>query len=265
MQFSLNKDVQHTKWQQLRSWTSSPDCLVAMDKQQTQYELIPNGRCSQIIANSNIQVSRHLDSSTTTQMAKIMVQYGRPSRSSWKESVRSWRDSSGKGNLRKSCWNMAGENSKLEMSLCSSWKRIILICVCGWHKIDWKETKSWSDVETTQQRSRFGRTNIFPGPCVLGMHSTTMRNKQRYCGQLQNHVPNFCGREYINYHSLKIFVFLHGLMTWLATKYPLHASMTITSKKKNWNLLDNCHMYALKLCWNDFIWQELDNLIFYGQ
>ena len=26
--------------------------------------------------------SRHLDSSTTTQMAKIMVQYGRPSRSS---------------------------------------------------------------------------------------------------------------------------------------------------------------------------------------
>ena len=29
-----------------------------------------------------IGVSRHLDSSTTTQMAKIMVQYGRPSRSS---------------------------------------------------------------------------------------------------------------------------------------------------------------------------------------
>ena len=50
-----------------------------------------------------------------------------------------------------------GENSKLVMSLCSSWKRIILICVCGWHKIGWKETKSWSDVETTQQRSRFGR------------------------------------------------------------------------------------------------------------
>ena len=31
---------------------------------------------------SKIGVSRHLDSSTTTQMAKIMVQYGRPSRSS---------------------------------------------------------------------------------------------------------------------------------------------------------------------------------------
>ena len=35
-----------------------------------------------IIENSKIGMSRHLDSSTTTQMAKIMVQYGRPSRSS---------------------------------------------------------------------------------------------------------------------------------------------------------------------------------------
>ena len=32
-------------------------------------------------------MSRHMDSSTTTQMAKIMVQYGRPSRSSWTKSV----------------------------------------------------------------------------------------------------------------------------------------------------------------------------------
>ena len=49
--------------------------------------------------------------------------------------------------------------------------------------------------KTTQQRSRFGRTNIFPGSCILGLHSTTMRNKQRYCGQLQNHVriANFSG------------------------------------------------------------------------
>ena len=38
-----------------------------------------NGRCSQIVEDSKIGVSRHLDSSTTTQMAKIMVQYGRPS------------------------------------------------------------------------------------------------------------------------------------------------------------------------------------------
>ena len=72
---------------------------------------------------------------------------------------------------------------------------LFLICVCGWHKIGWKETKSWSDVETTQQRSRFGRTNIFPGSCILGLHSKKMRTQRRYCGQLQNHVriENFAG------------------------------------------------------------------------
>ena len=65
---------------------------------------------------------------------------------------------------------------------------------------------------------------------------------------------------------LKIFVFLHGLMTWLvmqrsvwndivnwrirrlrnSTKYLLHASMTTTSKKKKQNLLENCQIHALK-------------------
>ena len=35
-----------------------------------------------VVQNSEVRMSRHLDSSTTTQMAKIMVQYGRPGRSS---------------------------------------------------------------------------------------------------------------------------------------------------------------------------------------
>ena len=85
------------------------------------------------------EVSRHLDSSTTTQMAQIMVQYGRCSRSSWKESV--W-SSFGRTFMEKAIWEdpfeaWLGENSKL--SLCTSWKRIILICVCGSHQIGWKE------------------------------------------------------------------------------------------------------------------------------
>ena len=85
--------------------------------------------------------------------------------------------------------------------------------------------------------------------------------------------------------SLKIFVFLHGLVIWLvmqrnvwndivscqirelnnSRKYLLHASMTTTSKKKKWNLLENCHKYASKLFWNAYTWHELDDLIFYGQ
>ena len=130
-------------------------------------------------------------------MAIIIVQYGRPSCSSWAESV--W-SSFSRTIVGKAIWEnptetWLGENSKLGMSLCSSWKRIILIGVCGWHQIGWKETTHWSDVESTQWRNRVGRTNIFPRSCMSGMHSTTMRNKQRYCGQLQNPVwiANFRG------------------------------------------------------------------------
>ena len=126
----------------------------------------------------------------------------------------------------------------------------------------WKETKHWSDVESTQQRSWFGRTNIFLWSCIPGMYSTTMWNKQRYCWQLQNHVwiTHFRGENWKNYHARKIFVFLRGPTIWKvmprsvwrdivswqtgrlnnSTKYLHHALMTITSKRKNWNLLENC-------------------------
>ena len=60
-----------------------------------------NGRCSQIVKNSQIGVSRNFASSTTTQMAKIMVQCGRPSRSSWVEYVRS---SVGRTIMGKAMW-----------------------------------------------------------------------------------------------------------------------------------------------------------------
>ena len=59
----------------------APGCASKPPKNTSVYPS-KNGRCSQIIENSKIGVSRHLDSSTTTQMAKIMVQYGRPSCSS---------------------------------------------------------------------------------------------------------------------------------------------------------------------------------------
>ena len=48
-------------------------------------------------------------------------------------------------------------------------------------------------------------------------------------------------------------------------KVSTHASMTTTSKKKKQNLLENCHKYAIKLFCNAYTWQELDDLIFYGQ
>ena len=47
-----------------------------------------------------------------------------------------------------------------------------------------------------------------------------------------------------------------------STKYLLHASMTTTSKKKKWHLLENWHKYALKLFWNAYTWHLLEDLIF---
>ena len=37
---SQNKDLQHLKWRQQKSWISFPDCRVAMDKQRTQCQFI---------------------------------------------------------------------------------------------------------------------------------------------------------------------------------------------------------------------------------
>ena len=34
------------------------------------------------------------------------------------------------------------------------------------------------------------------------------------------------------------------------TKLQLHALVTINSKKRNWDLLENCHKYALNLSWD---------------
>ena len=63
-----------------------------------------NGRCSQIIENSKIGVSRHLDSSTTTQMAKNHGPVWKTQSFLLKGicTVILWQDYCGKGNLRKS-------------------------------------------------------------------------------------------------------------------------------------------------------------------
>ena len=95
---------------------------------------------------------------------------------------------------------------------------------------------------------------------------------QRQCEISKDKEPcsnrEFPREEWINYHSLKIFVFLHGLMTWLvmqrsvwndivswrtrrlsnSTKYLLHASMITTSKKKksSGELSSTCSQIVLK-------------------
>ena len=103
-------------------------------------------------------------------------------------------------------------------------------------------------MESNQQRSWFGRTNIFLRSCTLGLHSSTVWNKQRYCRQLQNHgwisnfresnwkitmLGNLCISSWscdMEGHAKKCLERTRRLNN--STKYLLHALTTIISNKK---------------------------------
>ena len=118
-------------------WTSSR-CSIRL-------YLGQNGRCSQIIENSKIGVSRHLDSSTTTQMAKIMVRHGRSSRSSWSEICTDILEQEcyGKGIFEKVLLEHGWEKvPNRECLFVHREKRTFLISVCGGHQIGWQHKTS---------------------------------------------------------------------------------------------------------------------------
>ena len=248
-----------------------------------------NGRCTDVIENSEVRMSRFCDTSTETQMAKIMVQYGRPSCSSWAKSVRS---SFGRAIMEKAIWEnpsevRLGEGFQLGMFICSPRKRTTLICVCGpKKKTGWKETEHRPNVESTHERRWLGRTNIIPWPCsfACALNENAKRAKILWTITGACLDREFPRGELQNFHTPRIFVFPHGPMIWSvmprnvwndivswqtkqlnnSTKYLLHASMTTTSKKKNWNPCENCQKYALKLFWNACTWLVLGDLISCG-
>ena len=99
-----------------------------------------------------------------------------------------WKDCYGKGNLRKSYWNTFGRKFPIGNAYSYTVKKDSSY-LCMWMTSNWLErNKTLTDVESTQQRSWFGRTNMFLWSCILGLYSKTMWNKQRYCRQLENHV-----------------------------------------------------------------------------
>ena len=118
MQYSLNMDHQHLKWQPQKSWVSSPDCQVAMDKQQdaisayTQVKMedahkllkIPKSECPDIW----IRLPRH-------KWPKSWSSMEGPSRSSWTKSVWSsfGRTVMGKAIWEKSFWSTVGRKFQI--------------------------------------------------------------------------------------------------------------------------------------------------------
>ena len=95
-------------------------------------------------------------------------------------------------------------------------------------------------------------------------------NKQGYCGQLQKVFESGISAGGIENNLVRgdlMQTSQHGLMIWMVmqrnvwsdiaswrtqqpsncTKLQLHALMTINSKRKNWDLLENCQKCALEL------------------
>ena len=193
-----------------------------MDKQQTQYRRIPQVKMEdahKLLKISKSEVSRQLDSSTTTQMAEIMVQYGRPSCSSWKEfyTVILWQDCYGKGNLRKSYWNMVGRKFQIgNVSLFIVKKDYSYLCMWDEHEIGWKENKTLIRCGNySTKKSIWGEPTSFLDHVYFGLYSTTMRNKQRCLWTITGTMFESrisAGRSRETPIPLKIFVFLHGLL-----------------------------------------------------
>ena len=138
------------------------------------------------------------------------------------------------------------------------------------------------------ERRWFWRTDVIPWPCLFGLHSKRMSNKQRYCRQLQEHVriQNLCwsyteklqstGKLDANISSWSYDMEGHAKKSWKDianwqtkqlnsyTKSQHHALTTTNSRKKKWDLLENCQKFAHRLFPNACIWPVLVDLIFYG-
>ena len=203
MQYLQNKGHQHHIWLQQKSWISHSDCQDAMDKHLTQYMLIPWSKKWKMLQydwkfqNRNVRTFGFVNHDTSGQNhGPVWI-------------LQSFLLS---GICKVVFWQDLWERQFEKILLKHGWEKIpnweclfvhrekdySYLFLSGWHQIGWKETKYWSDVESTKQRSWFGRTNIFLWSCILGVHSKTMWNKQRYCGDLQSHVriPNFRGRNW---------------------------------------------------------------------
>ena len=191
-----------------------------------QYPVIPRlvEDASTSLNNSNIRMSWFSETSTKAQMDKIMDQYGRPSGSSPKESVRS---SCSRTILRQAIWwssfgTRLGKVPNWRMFTCQPSKTTILICVCGRYQIgrqEWKhrtnsEEFSWKMLSWENQYY-FSTMKIWVvlEECQISKVNVAKRTSE-ICSNpgflldlKKNHRPDFHG-------NLRQTLSLHGLMAW---------------------------------------------------
>ena len=242
---------------------------------------------------------RHLDTSTETQMAKIMVQYGRPSCSSWKESVRS---SCGRTIMGKAIWESPietwmGESSELGMSRSLHREEGLFLSAC----VD--------DIKLAGKKQNIGPTwkilmkDVDLGEPTSFLHHVYLGCTQRECQISQDIADNKRSmvESWISVGAMEKYQkqkprgnlmpkpYLHGPMTWKVmqrnawkeianwrinywainyTKSQRHACMDDHQLKKeengiSWRII--CCL-LVKVFWNVYVFGTYrESLIFYGQ
>ena len=150
-----------------------------------------NGRSTIVIENSKVRVSRFWDTSTEAQMAQIMVLYGRSSCSSWKDSVRSYftRSTMGKAIWESSIRTRLGKVLNWECLFVHWEKGLFLSVYVDDIKLAGKKQNIDPMWKLLNKEVDLGEpTSFLDNVYSVWLHSTRLRNKQRYCGQLQSHV-----------------------------------------------------------------------------
>ena len=192
MQYSQNKDHQHHKWRQHKSWISFPDCQGARDKQLMPYLLIPRSKWKMLnywkFQKSEcpgiwIRLPRHkwpkswssvedpvvpLESNLyghplagllcDRQFVKILLKYG------W-EKVSSW-----------------------ECLIVHRDKGLFLSVYVDDIKLAGKKQNTYQMWKVLNKEVDLGEPTSFLDHVYLGRTQRPCENKQRYCKQLQNHV-----------------------------------------------------------------------------
>ena len=142
-----------------------------------------------------------------------MVPYGRSSRSSWTAPV--W-SSFGRPVMRKAiCENpievRLGEGFQLGMLICTPWKRVILICVCGWHQ-NWLE---WNKILI--RCGKYSTKKLIWENQPLSLIMYTWGCTQRQC-EISNDMED-------NYRT----IFASRISAGATTKLPCSENMSISS------------------------------------
>ena len=263
-----------------------PGCAGQAADAVSAYTQIENGRCSKTIESFITGMSRQMDSSSTTQMAKIMVQYGRPSRSSWKKCVWSsfGRTVLGKAICKNSSWNTLGR--KFPIGNVFSYivkKGFSYQCMRMTQKLVGKKQNLNSVWKALNKEVDMGNPRSFFDHVYL---MCTQRQYEIIKDIVDNNRPMFESR--ISAGGVEKLPFLQNLRvsSWsydkaghakkcveryceLASKSTQQLYKVSTPciddhhfKKRKQNLLDNCQKCALKMFWNACTWHVLEDRYF---